>query len=553
MLSVKIKGYICGEKKSSVLIIHYKLIGMKKLNEIIITAIITVLLTIFLPKQIQVLIREFVRFIFKSIFKYWYLVILIAACCFLFNFYTKNVYLGENTSIRFILTTFVIVILIISCLGVFKILFKRFKPINIAIYGCYSIKENEYLTIDIDSESLNDIIEKTIKDATSNVFTYRKNLIKIIQVSIPKFIPILLGYKKFNDFVRKRVDLNNHLATLHFIRDINTQNVRAIINYGKQGLTNIEPIKNAEKLITNLSLDPNLNNIKSIELSVKIFLLLFGQSVIDFLIDNKEFDIAHNILDDTEKLIVEIKTDSIEIPEKLRTSIENFLSVWLGNVERYKAILLIDQKQFSGAIKHIIKSIKLNPYYPYDNYISLKQDITKKYAIEMIPALNENQKVLETGVSDEVNNKVKENLLTQIKYVETTFNYEIIKEILLKANSKEIEDLLVEELKNSDKNNPFVLYIEYEVIKYIKKGDDKFNEMYVARFDDCINLLYEILKLDSDFPLIYTKLGTMLFMKGVHFSDDELIERGGKEYKKGIHIMTELGFDFSQKTNEDFS
>lgn len=523
------------------------------MNEIILTALSTAILMIFLPKQIQVLIREFVKFIIKSIFKYWYLVIMIIALCFLFNLLTKNKYLGENVSIRFALITAAIVLLIISSISIFRVLFTKFKPINLAMYGCYSIKENEYLTIDIDSDSLNNIIEKTIKDTTSNVFTYRRNLITINIVSIPKFIPILFGYKRFNDFIKKRVDLNKHSATLHFIRDINTQNVVAIMNYDKQGLTNTEPIKNAEKLIANLSLYPNLNNIKSIELSVKIFLLLFGQSVIDFLIENKEFDIAHNILDDTEKLIIEIKTDSIEIPEKLKMSIENFLLVWLGNVERYKAILLIDQKQFSGAIKHIIKSIKLNPYYPYDNYISLKQDITKKYAIEMIPTLNENQKILETGISDDVNNKVKENLLTQVKYIETTFNYEIIKEILLKSNSKEIENLLVEELKSLDRNNPFVLYIEHEVIKYIKKGEEKFQEMYVARFDDCINILTEILRLDSDFPLIHTKLGIMLFMKGVHFKDEELLERSGTEYNKGIHIMTELGFDFTQKTNEDIS
>jgi hypothetical protein len=171
----------------------------------------------------------------------------------------------------------------------------------------------------------------------------------------------------------------------------------------------------------------------------------------------------------------------------------------------------------------------------------------------MIPRLNETQKILETGISDGENNKIKENLLTQVKYAEATFNYEIIKEILLKSNSNEIENLLVDELKSLDRNNPFILYTVHEVIKYIKKGEEKFQEMYVARFDDCINLLNEILKLDSDFPLIHTKLGTMLFMKGVHFKDEELLKRSGEEYCKGIHIMTELGFDFTHKTNDNIS
>ncbi len=81
-----------------------------------------------------------------------------------------------------------------------------------------------------------------------------------------------------------------------------------------------------------------------------------------------------------------------------------------------------------------------------------------------------------------------------------------------------------------------------EVIKYIKKGTEKFNEMYVDRFDDCISILRETVKLDNDFPLLHTKLGIMIMMKGMHFKSEKLIEEGANEYKKGMHFMTELGF-----------
>ena len=62
------------------------------------------------------------------------------------------------------------------------------------------------------------------------------------------------------------------------------------------------------------------------------------------------------------------------------------------------------------------------------------------------------------------------------------------------------------------------------------------------RFDECINILREIVKLDSEFPLLNTKLGMMIMMKGWHFKNDQLIEEGMKEYKKGMHFMIELGF-----------
>jgi tetratricopeptide (TPR) repeat protein len=518
---------------------------MTKLAEILLTGLVTLFLTIFLPKQVVTLIREIIKFVFNSLFNYWYLILLLIGVSLYFNFRTNYVYLGGNTSLKFNILNLILVLIIIPIVAFIKKFYKKYKPLNIAIYGCYSVKENEYLTIDIDSECLNDQIVGIIKDVSSNIFTYRTNIIKINNILIPKFIPILLGYNGFNKLIKKRVVSKKHLASLHFIRDINKQNVIAIINYNKDDLTNIEPIKNAEKLINNISLDLNLNSSKSIVLSLKIFGLLFGLTIIDLMIESKQLENAHYLLDDIEKLIEELKNEATDISEKQNKNIDEFLMFWLGHVERYKAILLIDQKQFSGAVQHIMKSIKLNPYYPYDNYISLKQDITKKYGIELVPAVNENNKILETGIPDEVNNKVKDNLMGQVKFIKTTFNYEIIKEIILKANSKEIEDLLIYELESLDKKNPFVLYTKCEAIKYIKKGEEKFNAMYVDRFDDCINFLNEILLLDTDFPLIYTKLGTMLIMKGVHFGNDKLIEEGSEKYKKGIHIMTELGFDFS--------
>ena len=133
-------------------------------------------------------------------------------------------------------------------------------------------------------------------------------------------------------------------------------------------------------------------------------------------------------------------------------------------------------------------------------------------------------------------------LIKQVQYAETTFNYDVIKGILQSENTKEIGDLLISELDKLDKTNPFILLTKNEVIKYIKKGTEKFNEIYVDRFDECIHILRETIKLDSEFPLLNTKLGLMIMMKGMHFNNQQLIEEGANEYKKGMHFMIELGF-----------
>lgn len=515
---------------------------MSKLIEEIIIATVAFLAAVFLPKNVVALVRESVKFIFASLFKYWYLTLIISGLLFYFNLQTDYMYLGQFISYRFVLTAILSVTTITTTISICKELFKKYEPINVALYGCFSVKENEYLTIDVDSENLNEKIEKITETVTSTLFSYRTNLIKTNNIIIPKFIPILLGHKGLNTFIKKRVAKEKHLATLHFLRDINKQNVSVIINYNKDRLTNTNPIANAERLINSLSADNDLNSSKTIELSVKIYLLLFGQSMTDVMLDDKNLSNVHYILDDTEKLIANIKDDASNFSVAHKIEVEDFLNFWTSYIERYKAVLLLEQKQFSGAIQHIVKSIKLNPYFPYDSYTSLKQDFTKKYGIALVPTLNETNNILETNIDEKANDNVMAELIKQVQYAETTFNYDVIKGILQSENTKEIGDLLISELDKLDKTNPFILLTKNEVIKYIKKGTEKFNEIYVDRFDECIHILRETIKLDSEFPLLNTKLGLMIMMKGMHFNNQQLIEEGANEYKKGMHFMIELGF-----------
>lgn len=515
---------------------------MSKFIEGIIIASVAFLTAVFLPKNLVAFVRELTKFIFTSLFKYWYLTLIITGLFFYFNFKTDYTYLGQFISYRFVLSVIVSVSTITTAVAIWKELFKKYEAINVALYGCFSVKENEYLTIDIDSENLNEKIEKVTKTVTSTLFSYRTNLIKTNIIIIPKFIPILLGHNGLNKFIMKRVIKEKHLATLHFIRDINKQNVSFIINYNKNRLTNTNPIVNAERLINSLSADNDLNSSKTIELSIKIYLLLFGQSLTDLMLDVKDLSNVHYILDDTEKLIADIRNDAVNFSEAHKNELEDFLNFWTSYVERYKAILLLEQKQFTGAVQHIVKSIKLNPYFPYDSYASLKQDFTKKYGIALASILNDTNKILETNIDEAANDNVKAELMKQVQYVETTFNYDIMKGILYNENTKEIGDLLISELDKLDKTNPFILLTKNEVFKYIKKGTEKFNEIYVDRFDECISILKETVKLDSEFPLLNTKLGMMIMMKGMHFNNQQLIEEGANEYKKGMHFMIELGF-----------
>ena len=524
---------------------------MPKLIEMLIPGIAAFLIAVFLPKHLITLIRELIKFIVTSLLKFWYLTLLIIFLIFFINIITEYKYLGEFTSYRFILSILLSLSIIIPLIALKRELFKKYQQINIALFGCFSVKENEYLTIDIDSQNLNEKINKVTEKVASDFYTYHNSLIKLNNIIIPKFIPILLGHNGLNKFIRKRVTTKKHLTTLHFIRNINEQNVSVILNIDKDSLTDSAPVTNAEKLINSLSDANDLNSSKTIELTMKIYLLVFGQSFNDLMINKNNFNVVHYILDDTERLIKDIRKDISNLSETHKNAIEAFLIYWTSYVERYKAVLLLEQKQFIGAIQHIIKSTKLNPYFPYDNYSTLKLDYTKKYGIALASEINETNKILKTNIDELANEKVMLELAKQVQFAETSFNYQIIKRIIQNDNSKEIEDIIKTEIDKLDNTNPFILLTKSEVTKHLKKGTEKINEIYVDRFDECVSILKEILKIDGDFPLINTKLGLMLLMKGWHFNNEQLIKKGTEEYKKGMHFMIELGLNINEKSPTD--
>lgn len=525
---------------------------MPKFIEQITIGIATFILSVFLPKHFVTLIREIIKFTFLSFIKYWYITLSIITLIFLINYQTECKYLDQFYSKTFFIAIGISELLVVPTVSLFIILFQKYKPINIAFYGCYSVKENEYLTIDIDSENLNERIGKNIEKISSSFYSFKNDFIKTNIIDLPKFIAILLGARGLNKFILKRINSKKHLASIHFIRDINKQSLSVVINFDKKTLIHSSSLDNLDLLIQSLSLDTNIHNSKIADISIKIYMLFFGQSMIDTLIDFKKLSEVHYILDDMENQLKQIENDVIDIPEKHKNSFKQFIDLWNGYVERYRGIVFAEQGETTAAVQHIIKSMELSPYYPYEDYKTLKQDYTKKYAINLTPKMNEILDEIKDIELDESNNdqdyarkneKVTNVLEQQIDYKFATFNHEFLREIVLRDESEKTTRSLLEGFDKLDKNNPFILLSIAEVIRFVKKGDKKVNALYVDRFDETINLLKEVLKLDNEFPLIHTKIGSLMIMKGMHFNNEKIIEDGMEEWQKGMHFMTQLGFE----------
>lgn len=507
----------------------------EKIYEIIIPLAVIIIGGIFLPKQVFKFFRELILFIFKSVLKFWYLsLLLLGITLFLkFNQYVKF----ENLEILIAIFSGILLITLINIIIVFQ---RKNRNPNIAFYGCYSIKEGEYLSNDIDSEILDDKTFKVVESISKNNFIYKNGFIETDFIYLPKFYTNVLGLKKLNKLISKRIS-KRHLASLHFVRNISEQTVYAHINFDNGQLANSEHINEETEIINDISSNSKINNNKKVELIVKIYCMIFSQSFNDFLLDSKMYKELHYVTDDNLKLLNSISSDFKELG--LLGKYSEFIDFWNSSNFRYKSLSLFEQEEYYGSIDYVFKTIEINPYYPYRNYIELKQDYTKIYGSQLASSIIGAKEMLDIDSNEDSINQSKSILENQSKYPSIPYTYIILELILRKKQSKEIRELIEKGFDNLDNENPFILLSKSETFKHMKKGKEKYNEIYVKRFDDCINILEKVKSLDSEFTLIRTKLGIMKVLKAMHNDDDKLLEEGMKKWKAGAHFIKELGLE----------
>ncbi|WP_432670310.1 hypothetical protein [Flavobacterium sp. SM2513] len=507
----------------------------EKIYEIIIPLGVIIIGGIFLPKQVFKFLRELILFVFNSVLKFWYLSLLLLVLSLFVKFNTHFNF--ENLEIILVQFSAIFFIALFHFIFVFK---RKNKNPNIAFYGCYSIKEGEYLSNDIDSEILDERTSKVVESISKNHFIYKNNFIDTDFIHLPNFYTNILGLKKLNSLISKRIS-KRHLASLHFIRNISEQTVYAQMNFNNGLLANSEHINEETDIINDISSNTKINNNKKIELIVKIFCMIFSQSFNDFLLTNEMYKELHYSTDDNLKLLNSISLDfkGLELSKKYN----EFIDFWVSSNYRYKSLLLFEQEEYSGSIDYVFKTLEVNPYYPYRNYVELKQDYTKIYGSQLVPSIIGAKEILDLDTNKDSINNSKSILESPSKYPSIPYNYIILELILRKKQSKEIRELIEKGFDKLDNENPFILLSKSETFKHMKKGKEKYNEIYVKRFDDCISILEKIRLLDSEFTLIRTKLGIMKVLKAMHNNDEKLLEEGMKEWKAGAHFIKELGLE----------
>lgn len=490
------------------------------------------IITIFLPKRLLLCTRELFLYIFNTILNSWKAVTILVVL-------TTLIYIPISNLLPlklYLISSSLLIIFIVTSQRLRQTQKKVFRENTLFVFGCFSTYENEYLMIDIDAESINNTLKKKCHYFTSKNFVFNKKLLELEFIPIPKFLPLLLGYngtkKLFNSYIQQ----NKHISSIYFIRNINDQLVEPFINYQASNFANIELLNDVQIILNKLNKAEGNRKVNDvIEINISIYILIFSQTLLDSFNQKEELSTVQYILDDSKKNLEHLKNQfkvkNIDIPE-----VANFFNVWQSYLDRYSSTLLIQQKDYRGAIAYLVSSIELNPYYPYFDYETFKENYTKRYSLELSKSfIDDNESIVK---NKDIRKKISENILC----IDIEFSYEVILRILQDDPTGLLAKYTEEKFENIHSDNSAIKLAKAEVTKYLPDDSEKINEIYSGRIDSVIILLEEILTLDKRFPIIQTKIGALLMNKSIITGDERDIEKAMKTWASGMHFLTQLGF-----------
>lgn len=419
---------------------------------------------------------------------------------------------------------------------------------DIYIGPCYTAKENDYLFTDLEAAHINVQIEKIVQGFTKDSTAYKLKIITLELFNIPKFLPALLGYERFNKFLERKAQTRAQLSSIYFIKSISDENLVAKVYFNNSKFANPLPLDYCEELINTINNEKNLAGNMKVDLILTIYMLALSLCYVDHIINDNFHQELMFMLQDVERNIVSVKDKSHLVSEISKQKILNFCAYWLGFTTRLKSISMFKQKLIIPALESIFKSIHQNPYFPYNNYETLKFDFTYKYIIQILPYVEEAYIAFPEQDSqvklDSIRNAI-DKLKNKVKAVETGYNYETVKSIIRDNLNDDVIKYLEECLAELDPNNPFHLMTRCEIQKHIPKGESIIDAIYVEQLPLCINLLQEILIIDNNFPVIWAKIGTFQGMLAYVNSDTELELESNKNIMKGFQYLSEGGIHFN--------
>jgi len=509
-------------------------------------------INLFAPIRILKFLKEFIVYAVVSIFRFWRTFILILLLIEGIYYYQYGFLHGWF----FFLLIVLLPVLVTSFFAV-KQDFTKSKKQDRFVAGeleCLYIIDNDYFEKNIITDTVNEENKRRINLAKENLPPFTQNIAEYKQLIYPKFYYYLVSPQKLNDSLQKKVDSNQFQTILHISINAKSSKIDVkfyskanMIMYAKRIHELAEIIGGIE--IKDRDIPRFINDIED------LFQSIVAHGFLDSIINAGLYSDAHTLLDENQqvfyKSLKKIKEYSLPESGKLIDRISVF---WECEIERYRGVVYAISKNYHSAIKHIFKAIKLNPYYPHDDYESWKPECLSRYATSFGDSLAAVAEDLKNSLDPKIlkgehveNSEIKAaqfNAASQTNYPTILSYVDIITEIISAANSKSINQEILGYIDSEICISPIQEFIKGDIIKFIPIRGEKVNKVYVGRFDSVIEYFESILEIDPDFPLIHNKMGAILLLKygTPKNQNSELFKKAMFHLEKGLEILTKYGY-----------
>lgn len=487
-------------------------------------------LSTFLAPRLGEIIKSFTAFIFLNIKRFISFIILSTV----FHFILK---ISVLINIPLTITTITVISLFMS--------FKSFsKKPTFLYFGSYYDNDNSYLDKNIKTEKIDSIVEQEIEFFERNSYLIKMGFIRTESIQVPIFFTLINSYKSLNKILRKLITKNRVFGFSFFIESESIL-YKSYLNINKSSNStifneNIEVIQGV--------LDSNdISQDVKLSLTLKINFMTLSQSLNDLFIDISDIPSLKYSLEDNFKLISIIKND-IEKNNISSVKTVEFINFLETSYHRYYAMLMFMQKNNKVGIKKIFDCLKINAYFPYDNYEDFKRHFATRYYLEILPLLLDEENKDSTLFVDVMltydilSSRLEDNIIL--------FNIDVFREFVEVEDLNDADIELIELKLNELDNNVANLLFKSEVLKFLPKGNEKFYKIYVDRIEDCIIALEKIIQIDPSFPLIHQKIGVLKLFQSLSVDDESLINEATESLRIGFNEIRNLGVNLVNDSEE---
>lgn len=496
--------------------------------------------SIFLPKKITYIIQSFVSYYFKNCLRNWFYFAIEFLSFTLLYFYKNKFRFEDYIDYKSLIVITVLLSVIINLFVISKFLFKK-SNVFLSIYPTFTIKENEFIINDIQSEKINEIITEKLKHLNAKFFVFRNGIVHAKIIDIPQFFPIMLGFTNYRNFINKKISKENPIS-LYLQKDLLGSELRTYLFFDDGQFINAAGFKEINDYALQISLSKERNLDDKIETILFLYIFVCSQSFLDLTLDIKEYDDTLKILYDLEEQLG-ILTRELELFKIKDGEIKIFYNHWKGTVLRYYSIVYLEKKENIKAVDFILNSDNINPYFPYSTYEKNKQLYINRYLLELLNKAEIFKEHLEVEEDvTEKNNRIA-NLINKLELESTKPNFDILIEIINRnIDDHELLSYIEQELERRLINcdNVFNLIFIAESFKYLPLGEEMENKIYVNRIPKVVEILEKAVEIDNEFELLYLRIGSLKFIYGRNTSEYEL-EEAFKYIKKHSYLYTKYG------------